>query len=317
MDSRTAPSQRTAEAAVINASTALATAHSALGERSRLADYYELSKPRLNFLVIITTAVGYYLAVRHSFQWLNLLNTLFGTALTAAAAGALNQSIETSHDARMARTATRPCPARRISPLEASLFGTILAVAGLIWLYFTVNPLTSLLGGLTLASYIFIYTPLKRTTTLCTLVGAIPGAIPPVMGWTAVHNAVAPEAIALFCILFLWQVPHFLAIAILYRDDYAAASFKMLPVVDPDLRFTGRQIILYTLSLVLASLLPAALQMAGAVYFVLALVLGVAFLHYAIQAAVTRTRPNARKLFLASILYLPLLLTAMMLNKLL
>jgi protoheme IX farnesyltransferase len=316
MHINTSGSQAAAAAAALPVASSTHRPVAVSRSRTRLADYVELAKPRLNFLVIITTAVGYYLAVRQSFQWLNLLNTLLGTALTAAAAGALNQAIETAYDARMARTANRPCPARRISPTDASMFGAILAVAGVVYLYLAANPLTALLGIITLLSYIFIYTPLKRVTTLCTLVGAIPGAIPPVMGWTAVHNAVSPEALALFCILFLWQVPHFLAIAILYRDDYAAGSFKMLPVIDADLRFTGRQIILYTLSLVMASLVPAALQMAGAVYFTLAVILGLAFLYYAIQAATNRTRADARRLFLASILYLPLLLTAMMLNKL-
>jgi protoheme IX farnesyltransferase len=283
--------------------------------RSRLADFLDLTKPRMNFLVIITTAVGYYMAVRYAFEWVKLLHTLLGTLLTASAAGVLNQYIERRYDARMRRTAGRPLPAGRLSPADALIFGLILALLGIAYLALSVNLLTALLGAFTLLTYVFIYTPLKRYTSLNTIIGAIPGAIPPVMGWTAVHGAIAPEALALFAILFFWQMPHFLAIAILYRDDYAAAGFKMLPVVDPGLRLTGRQIILYSLWLIPITLVPVLLHMAGGLYFVMALLLGLAFLHFAVSCAATRTRADARKLFLASILYLPLLLAMLMIDK--
>ncbi len=188
--------------------------------------------------------------------------------------------------------------------------------AGISILFFLVNPLTALLGFITLASYVFIYTPLKRRSTLNTVVGAVPGAIPPVMGFAAVHNAISPEALALFGILFLWQMPHFLAIAILYRRDYAAGGFKMLPVVDESLDITGRQIVLYSLALLPVTLLPVGLHMAGPAYFAAAVLLGIAFLTFGISCAASKQRIDARKLFFASILYLPLLLGVMMIDKL-
>lgn len=282
---------------------------------SRLRDFYELTKPRMNFLVVITTAVGYYLAVRHSFQWLNLLHTILGTTLTAAGASVFNQFMERQHDARMRRTADRPLPAGRVAPRDALIFAFVLSIAGTAYLALAVNGLTAALGAITLLSYVLIYTPLKRYSSLCTVIGAIPGAIPPVMGWTAVYNAISPEAVALFIILFLWQIPHFLAIAVLYREDYAAAGYKMLPVIDGDMAATSRQIVLYSASLIPATLLPTALHMAGPIYFTLALVLGLAFLSLGLTCAKTRTRADARRLFLASILYLPLLLAVLMIDK--
>jgi heme o synthase len=215
----------------------------------------------------------------------------------------------------MPRTADRPLPAGRIHPVEALVFGLALGVAGTIHLALMVNPLTALLGAFTLLSYIFVYTPLKRVSSLNTIIGAVPGAIPPAMGVTAVYNQITPEAVALFGILFVWQMPHFLAIAILYRDDYAKGGFKMLPVVDPDLSITGRQIVLYAAALVPVSLIPVQIHMAGALYFTAAMLLGLAFLTFGISCAATKTRADARKLFLASILYLPLLLGFLMVNK--
>lgn len=285
-------------------------------DRSRLADFIDLTKPRMNFLIVITTAVGYYMAVRYSFEWVKLLHTLLGTLLTASAAGVLNQYAERCYDARMRRTATRPLPTRRVTPREALLFGLVLSVVGIAYLALSVNLLTAILGAFTLLSYVFIYTPLKRHTSLNTVIGAVPGAIPPVMGWTAVHGALSPEALTLFAILFIWQMPHFLAIAILYKDDYAAGGFKMLPVIDPGLHATSRQITLYSLWLIPITLMPVLLHMAGVIYFVLAMLLGLSFLSFGLSAAATRTRSDARKLFLASILYLPLLLAVLMIDKL-
>lgn len=284
--------------------------------RARVGDFVELTKPRMNFLVLITTGVGYFMAARDADDWRRLLATLLGTALAAAAASVLNQYSERDFDALMSRTRNRPLPAGRIAPLEALLLGVALAVTGLGILRIFVNPLTALLGALTVASYVFLYTPMKRWTSLCTLVGAVPGALPIVMGWTAVRGRIEPEALALFAILFFWQMPHFLAIAILYRDDYALGGFRMLPVVDRELNVTGRQIVLYALALVPVSLLPAQFHFAGPLYFVAAVIFGVAFASFGVLCAWTKSRREARQLFFASIVYLPFLLASMMLDKL-
>ncbi len=287
---------------------------------SRLRDFYELTKPRMNLLVVITTMVGFYMAVRSSvgaqIDWLLLVHTILGTALTAAGASVLNQYVERDLDLKMPRTANRPLPSGRILPTEALLLAVILSVSGVLYLDLCVNPITALLGAITLASYVWVYTPMKRWTTLCTVVGAIPGAIPPLMGFTAVHGSTSPQAWTLFGILFLWQMPHFLAIAVLYKDDYAAGGFKMLPCVDPDLTATGRQIVVYLLSLIPVTLLPFGLRMAGPIYFIAAFILGLWFLAYGVKAALSRTRQDARKLFFVSIIYLPLLLGLLMLDKL-
>ena len=300
-------------------STDLATARAACAvpqaKPSRLADFVELAKLRLNFLVLVTTMVGYAMAHPNWSDWRLLLHALLGTALTAAAASMLNQAIEWRHDARMPRTANRPIPAGRVRPSEAVAFGLIIGALGVGELYFYVNPLTSAIGAATLLCYVLIYTPLKRVTTLNTLVGAVPGALPPVMGVVAVTNHFTPLALALFGILFFWQMPHFLAIAIMYRDDYAKGGFKMLPVVDPNLTATSRQMVFYTLALIPVTLTPTLLHATDWIYFVAALVLGLAFLGFAIICVVTRTRSDARRVFLASIIYLPLLLAAMMVDK--
>ena len=284
---------------------------------SRLADYYELTKPRMNFLVVVTTMVGYYMAARGmTGDWTRLLHTLLGTALTAAGASVLNQYVERVPDALMARTADRPLPAGRVAPLEALALGVVFTILGLVELTLFVNPLTALLGAVTLSSYVFLYTPMKRWTSLCTVVGAVPGAIPPMMGWTAVTDSLGAPAWALFAILFFWQMPHFLAIAILFRDDYKAGGFRMLPVVDEDLGSTSRQILLYSSALIPVTLFPGVIGMAGFTYFLSAVVLGLAFFGFGATCAITRTRQDARRLFFASIIYLPLLLAIMMLDKL-
>jgi protoheme IX farnesyltransferase len=295
--------------------SAVATSPRATRAKSRWVDFYELTKPRMNFLVLITTMVGYYVATRGRMHGWTLLNTLLGTALTAASASVLNQFIERKLDTLMPRTRNRPLPAGRVAPADALAFGIACGVAGVTYLAVLVNALTALLGLLTLLMYVAIYTPLKRRTTLNTVIGAIPGAIPPVMGFTAAQNGISPEAITLFAILFFWQMPHFLAIAILYRNDYRAAGFRMLPCVEGDLYTTGRQIVLYGMALVPISLLPALLGLAGAVYFTAAMLLGLAFLSFGVSCAATRSRTDARKLFFASIIYLPMLLAAMMFDK--
>jgi heme o synthase len=300
------------------ATTATATTASA---PSRCVDFYELTKPRMNFLVLVTTLVGFYMASGASsaaaghINWTVLAPALIGTALCAAGASVLNQYIERDLDKLMPRTRNRPVPAGRITPGEARMTGIVLGIAGVVTLVLTVNLLTALLGGLTLLLYVLLYTPLKRITTLNTVIGAIPGAIPPVMGFTAVDNALSPGALALFAILFIWQMPHFLAIAILYKRDYGLAGFKMLPVVDEELSVTGRQIVLYSIALVPVSLMPVIVGLAGEAYFAIALMLGLAFLSFGVSCAMTKTREDARKLFFASIIYLPALLGVMMLDR--
>ncbi|MDQ3441902.1 MAG: heme o synthase, partial [Planctomycetota bacterium] len=236
-------------------------------------------------------------------------------ALTAAGASVLNQYVERDIDKLMPRTRDRPVPAGRVAPLAALAYGVVLGSVGVVHLAVSVNLLTALLGAVTLGTYVLLYTPMKRWTTLNTVVGAVPGAIPPMMGFTAAQGALSPEALAVFGILFFWQMPHFLAIAILYKDDYAKGGLKMLPVIDRDLSVTSRQILLYGVALIPASLAPVQLGMAGAMYFTCAVLLGFAFLSFGVSCATTRTRADARKLFFASIVYLPLLLAAMMLDK--
>ena len=283
--------------------------------QARLTDYYELTKPRMNFLVVVTTMVGYYMAAHGWSDWGRVIYTLVGTALTAAGSSVLNQVVERRFDSLMNRTKNRPLPAGRVRLGEALLFAAALSVSGIAMLALFVNLLTAALGASTLLLYVAAYTPAKRFTSLCTIIGAVPGAIPPVMGFTAVQNAISPEAMALFAILFFWQMPHFLAIAILYRDDYARGGFKMLPVVDEPMNMTGRQMLLYALSLVPVSLMPALLGMSGVIYFVAALLLGIAFCGFTLVCARTRSRSDARQLFLASIVYLPALLAALMIDK--
>jgi protoheme IX farnesyltransferase len=281
---------------------------------SRLRDFYELTKPRMNFLVVCTTAVGYAMAPHHG-QWATLVHAIIGTALTAASASVLNQLVERAYDALMPRTRNRPLPGGRITPGEALAFGVVLGVAGVGYLLLTVNLLTALLGAFTLASYVWVYTPLKRVTSLNTVIGAVPGAIPAMMGWAAATGALGPEAVSLFAIMFLWQMPHFLAIAILYQRDYTAGGFKMLPCIDPGLRLTSRMIVLYGLALIPVSLTPVGVAMAGSVYLAGAVLMGLAFFSYCVSCAVSKERVDARKLFFASIIYLPLLFAVMMIDK--
>ena len=300
---------------VLDVASAPAPTSSVAAAPSRLVDFYELTKPRMNFLVVITTMVGFYVASPALVDWLLLVHALLGTAMTAASASVLNQLIERNLDALMPRTRNRPLPGGRIAPREALLYGVTLGVTGVLYLALLVNPLTALLGFVTLASYVFVYTPLKRVTTLNTVIGAIPCAIPPVMGFTAVDNALSPGALALFAILFIWQMPHFLAIAILYKRDYGLAGFKMLPVVDESLDVTGRQIVLYSIALVPVSLMPVHAGLGGEAYFAVALMLSLAFLSFGVSCATSRTRLDARKLFFASIVYLPALLGVLMLDR--
>ncbi len=284
-------------------------------EKSWLAVFAELVKARLTLLVLLTTLVGFYAGSPGPVDLLLLLHTMLGTALVAAGAAALNQLLEREHDAKMERTEDRPLPSGRLQPGTVLVFGGLSAGAGLLYLALVVNPLTGLLAAVTLGSYLFIYTPLKRVTTLNTVVGAVPGALPPLMGWTAAHGEITPAGWALFAILFFWQLPHFLAIAWIYREQYARAGFVMLPVVDPTGERTGRQAVSHTLGLLPFSLFPFVLHLAGPVYLAGALALGTAYLWFAFQFSRQLTVSAARRLFFMSITYLPLLLGLMVLDK--
>ncbi len=281
---------------------------------SRAADFVELTKPRITALVVVTAAIGLLLASGGAVGPGLALATLAGTALVAAGGSALNHVLERDTDALMRRTARRPLPAGRLDPDRALVFGVAISIAGLALLALAANLLTALLGAVALAGYVFVYTPLKRVTSLATVVGAVPGAIPPVMGWAAASGGLDSGAAVLFGILFLWQLPHFLAIAWLCREDYAAAGFPMLPVLDPGGRSTGRQALLYGAALVPVSLLPSALGLSGLVYLLGALVLGLAFLGFCVAFTLTFSTGAARRLLLASILYLPGVLAVMVID---
>ena len=291
-----------------------------LARSVRLADLAELTKPRITLMVAVTTAAGFVMASAGSLASLDLVllaNALAGTALVAAGASALNQVWERDVDGRMRRTAQRPLPSGRLDPDVALLWAVGLAVAGVSWLALSVNLLTSLLGALTLAGYVFVYTPMKRLSSLSTVVGAVPGAVPPMMGWTAARDVLEPGAWALFGILFLWQLPHFLAIAWMYRADYERGGMPMLPVLDPAGTRTGRQAVLYALALVPVSLLPTPLGLTGAVYFAGALVLSLGFLAASWSFQRQRTNGTAKQLLLVSVVYLPAVLAVMLLDRVL
>ncbi|MDE1171589.1 MAG: heme o synthase [Verrucomicrobium sp.] len=278
---------------------------------SWFSDVMELAKARLTFMVLVTTLAGFYLAAPGAVDGRLLFHTLLGTALVAASASALNQLVEREHDSRMPRTADRPLAARR-RRADTVLFGAlVVGVLGLVELAVAVNLLSCLLAAVTLASYVLVYTPMKRTTTLNTFVGAIPGAIPPVIGYTAVENKLGLEAALLFAILFFWQLPHFLAIAWMYRAQYRDAGFKMLTADDPHGAQTGRQSFLTATALLPVALLPSLVRLAGPVYFWGALILGLFFCFKAWQFSRQPGDGRARQLFFTSIIYLPLLLGLM------
>jgi len=285
-------------------------------DKSWTSIFSDLVKARLTTLVLLTTAVGFYIGVQGRVDWILFFNTLAATGLVAGGAAALNQLLERDHDAKMRRTADRPLPSGRLQPSTVAIIGGVMSVVGLVYLALAVNLLTSVLGAVTLVSYLFIYTPLKRVTWLNTAIGAIPGALPPLMGWAAARNDLTGGGWALFAILAFWQIPHFFAIAWMYREEYAKAGFVMLPNVADGGQRTAQQTVSHTLALFIVSLCPFLFKMAGVVYLVGAIFLGAAFLACAIQFSRQLTLSRARRLFLASILYLPLLLAAMCLDKL-
>lgn len=288
---------------------------SRLSFRERVAAYAELTKPRITFLIVLTSAAGFALGSRGPIDYLGMLSALFGIGLLSSGIATLNQYAERDLDGLMRRTATRPLPAGKLAPWEALAFGAAITILAEVYLLVFVNPLSALLGLTVIAGYLFAYTPLKTRTSLSTLVGAFPGAVPPLIGWTAARGSLSLEGWVLFAILFLWQFPHFLAIAWMYREDYGRAGILMLPVVEPDGRVTAQQIVVYTLMLLPVSLLPVALGMSGRIYFYGAIVLGLLFLYSSLRAAFSMSRQHARRLLLASVLYLPLLFILMVLNQ--
>jgi heme o synthase len=277
--------------------------------------WMELFKARLSLMVVMTTLAGFIVGYQGAMDYVLMFHAILGTTLLAAGAAALNQLLERNHDALMPRTEHRPLPAQRLSPSLVLWVGLAVSVLGFLDLWVYVNRLTALLGALTLVSYVWVYTPLKRVTTLNTAVGAIPGALPPLMGWTAARGQLSVEGWGLFAILFFWQLPHFLAIAWMYRDEYRKAGFAMLPVFDPDGKRTSRQALSHTLGLIPVSLCPFAFRLAGPMYLISALILGAGFLYCAIRFVRSINRENARLLFFASIIYLPLLLLMMVIDK--
>jgi len=282
---------------------------------SRANAYVSLTKPDVSFLVLMTTAAGYYMGVRGPVGWLHMIHTVFATMLIAAGTAALNHYIERESDGHMRRTAGRPLPSGVLQPREAFRFGIALSVAGTLDLYFTAGPLAAGLGVATCLSYLLAYTPLKKRTVWATFVGAFPGAVPPMIGWVAATGSLDRGAWLLFGILFFWQFPHFHAIAWMYREDYARAGILMLPVVDREGTRTFRQIILTAAALVGVSLLPAIVGLAGVVYFFGALVVSVALLQVCLWAATAKTNVRAKWLMHATVMHIPVLLGLMIYDK--
>jgi len=292
--------------------------------KTTLSTYIELTKPRITLLVLVTAYLGYYLGLRSQGDhmvsvesWLILFYLILGTWATSAGAAVLNQVIERRHDAKMARTKNRPLVIGKISPMNALVFGIILSLGGYVFLYYLINPLTAWISAATVFLYILIYTPSKRITTWNTIIGSIPGALPPVGGWVAATGSLAPPAWILFGILFCWQMPHFLAIAIIYAADYEKGGFKMLPSIYPESKRTSYVILFFTVALLITSLGLYILKVAGIVYAVGAALLGVAFFMVALKVIMESNKKNARRLMLASIIYLPLLLIIILIERIL
>jgi heme o synthase len=278
-------------------------------------DYIALTKPRITWLILMSTGVGYFFGAKSGWHLLTLLNTIIGTGLIASGTAALNQWYEREADSKMRRTQARPLPAGRLKAGKALAFAIVISAMGFAELWFGANPLCALLGLATLALYLFVYTPLKQRSPHSTTIGSIPGAMPPLIGFAAASGTLTWDAWVLFAILFLWQFPHFYAIAWMYKEDYARAGIRMLPVVEPDGRSTARRIMLYSLALIPISLMPKFFAMAGNVYLYGALALGLAFLYYGLRIRTERTRQQARRVLLASVVYLPVLFSLMLIDR--
>ena len=284
--------------------------------QTRTADFVALAKPRLNMLVVVSAVAGYVMASGDTSDAVRLLCMTIGTGLVAGGASGFNQILEREPDALMQRTRLRPMPDGRLSVRDALLFAIALTAAGLIILAAGANLLSAVVAFATLASYAVVYTPLKKRTSFSTVVGAVPGALPPVIGWAAAEGALSHGAWVLFGIVFLWQLPHFLAIAWMHREDYARAGFPMLPVIEPDGRSTARQAVVYSAALLPVSLAPTLIGMTGTLYFIAALILSLLFLALSLKFAMSRSIPDARRLFFGSITYLPLLWMLMIADRL-
>ncbi len=289
-----------------------------------MRDYIELTKPRITWLILMSTGIGYFFGLAGVAGWaqflqhvgvLRLFHTMLGTGLIASGTAALNQWLEREADARMRRTAARPLPSGRLAAGPALAFGVALSVTGFADLWLGVNPLAAWIGAFTLVSYLFFYTPLKQRTWWSTTIGAIPGAMPPVIGYAAAAGRLTADSWVLFAILFLWQFPHFYSIAWMYKEDYARAGIRMLPVVEPDGRSTARQIVLFGMALIPVSLVPGMLGMSGRIYLAGALLLGLWFLHAGVRVARDRTLARARAVLLTSVVYLPFLYGLMLLDR--
>ena len=272
-----------------------------------MRDYLALTKPRITWLILMSTGIGYFFGSKDGWHWLTLFHTILGTGLMASGTAALNQWFERTADAQMRRTQARPLPSGRLPEEKALLFGLLISAAGFFDLQLGANPLAALLGAVTLASYLFLYTPLKQRSPHSTTIGAIPGAMPPLIGYAAASGTLSWDAWILFAILFLWQFPHFYAIAWMYREDYERAGIRMLPVVEPNGESTARRILWFSLALIPISLIPKYLSMAGNIYLVGALALGLLFLYAGVRVSFDRTRQRARRVLLASVVYLPAL----------
>ena len=285
-------------------------------ERSRFADYVTLTKPELTFLSAVTALGGFYLGVNGPIPITQMLHTLFGTLLVGGGAGALNQYLEREYDAMMRRTENRPLPSGRLTANEVLLFGSLISIAGIVELTIFANTLSGFLAVVTLVTYLFLYTPLKRITWVSTIVGGIPGALPPMIGWTAAGNDITVEAWILFGILFFWQMPHFFSLAWMYRKDYERAGYPMLPVLDLEGKRTSMQIMFFCLGLIPVSLLLTFFGGLGWIYFTGALLGGCGFLYFGIRLRMTKSNVDARRMFFASLLYLPVLLAFIVIDKL-
>jgi heme o synthase len=282
-----------------------------------MKDYIALTKPRITWLILMSTGVGYFFGAQRvpGWHWLTLLHTIIGTGLIASGTAALNQWYEREADGKMRRTQARPLPSGRLGAGRALAFAIAISAAGFVELWFGANPLAAVLGLITLLTYLFVYTPLKQRSPHSTTVGSIPGAMPPLIGFAAASGTLTWDAWVLFAILLLWQFPHFYAIAWMYKDDYARAGIRMLPVVEPDGKSTARRILLYSVALIPISLMPKFLAMAGNVYLYGALALGLAFLYYGLRIRTDRTRQQARRVLLASVIYLPVLFSLMLIDR--